>query len=106
MPNINQIPLLTTATSNTYFVVTDNQITKRYNFSSLPSSLKGYCGSFGYTGSTGNTGAMGATGYSGSGGGVWPIVASWNSPTVSVPQVLYINGSSVTTFLMPVLSSY
>lgn len=73
MPKVAQLPVITTATDQTYFIVVDNKLTKRLNFESLPTSFKGYTGSIGVgvpgnVGYTGSRGTQGFTGYTGSKG--------------------------------------
>jgi len=79
MTKITQTPVLTTATDNqTYLLVIDNGITKRFNykafgeqFSTISKGDIGYMGSRGnqgYSGSIGYQGAQGNTGYMGSRG--------------------------------------
>jgi hypothetical protein len=39
MPQINQLPVITTATINTYFVVSDNGLARRLNFAAVAGQL-------------------------------------------------------------------
>ena len=73
MPKVAQLPVITTATDQTYFIVVDNKLTKRLNFDSLPTSFRGYTGSIGIgvpgnVGYTGSRGVQGFTGFVGSKG--------------------------------------
>jgi hypothetical protein len=74
MPNINTIPVLTTATSSTFFVVTDGGLSKRINYSLIansgPQGNQGRQGSPGAQGTAGNgaQGVQGDIGYTGSRG--------------------------------------
>jgi hypothetical protein len=66
MPKVNQLPVLNTATTQTYFVVTDHLISKRLNYKSLTDVIGNIStGSTGYTGSSGPVGFVGSRGYPG-----------------------------------------
>ena len=68
MPNINTIPVLTTATSSTFFLVTDGGLSKRVNYSLIsspgPQGRQGSQGAQGAQGTAGN-GAQGSQGRQG-----------------------------------------
>lgn len=68
MPNINTIPVLTTATSSTFFLVADGGLSKRINYSLIsspgPQGRQGSQGFQGYQGTAGN-GAQGNQGSQG-----------------------------------------
>jgi len=72
MPNVTQLPIINTATSQTFFMVVDNRLTKRLNFQSLPSSFVGYVGSRGAVGPIGPLGNTGPSGPQGITGSVGP----------------------------------
>lgn len=73
MPQINQLPVINSATNLTYFIVTDNQITRRLSYGNLVDSLvesdlkgpTGPMGPYGPEGPTGPTGPVGPVGLSG-----------------------------------------
>lgn len=47
MPKITQLPILNTATTQTYFLAVDNSIAKRLNYNSFATTARGYTGSSG-----------------------------------------------------------
>lgn len=80
MAKVTQLPFITSATANTYFVVTDNNLTRRVEYdvvkgnlkdeleqliSAGPTGPKGETGQIGPTGPTGPSGDKGPTGPSG-----------------------------------------
>jgi hypothetical protein len=73
MPNINTIPVITTATSSTFFVVTDSGLSKRINYSVLSDQMgitgpQGFQGVQGLQGNTGTQGTQGVQGVQGPSG--------------------------------------
>jgi hypothetical protein len=88
MPNINTIPVLTTATSSTFFVVTDGGLSKRINYSLIsnpgPQGSQGRQGSQGFQGTAGN-GTQGSQGRQGSQGdrGIAPAFTNVPVPASS-----------------------
>lgn len=79
MTQLLQLPVVTTVTDNTYFIVVDELNTKRVSYQSLtkelgnaslngptgPTGPAGSIGNVGPTGPTGPAGARGTSGYSG-----------------------------------------
>jgi hypothetical protein len=92
MPQITQLPVLSTLTNDTYFIVVDNQLAKRAKFSLFPDAFKGSPGATGYTGSAAR-GFTGSKGIDGIGGGVFPIVAQYNGAATMDTNLLF--GSTV-----------
>ncbi len=89
MPKITHVQFITTATTATGFVVTDNDIVRRVSYDNLKSKIveelnvfleAGPTGPTGTIGPTGPVGATGATGPSGSG-----PTGPTGSPGVSIP---------------------
>ncbi len=76
MTQVLQLPVATTVTDNTYFIIIDELNTKRVSYSSLTQELgnsnlvgpSGPMGPFGPTGDTGPTGPTGPTGARGTSG--------------------------------------
>jgi hypothetical protein len=67
MPNITLLPTVTSATNATTFVVVDNRLTKRINYSTLKSQLAIDLLTLGFKGDPGTPGTPGTTGTNGVG---------------------------------------
>lgn len=63
MPNVAQTPILSSATTQTYFLTVDNGITKRFNYNSFANTAVGYTGSSGTKTRTSITTATGILSY-------------------------------------------
>jgi hypothetical protein len=83
MPKVTQIPFITTATSNTGIVITDNNVVRRIPYQALKSEIIVAlpAGPTGTQGATGPTGTRGATGPTGAQGATGPTGTSVIGPT-------------------------
>ena len=59
MPNITLLPTITSVTNATTFVIVDNRLTKRVNYSSFLNQISTDLLAVGFRGNTGNTGTNG-----------------------------------------------
>ena len=59
MPNITLLPTITSVTNATTFVIVDNRLTKRVNYSSFLNQISTDLTNVGFRGNTGNTGSNG-----------------------------------------------
>jgi len=86
MPNITQLPILTTATTTTYFIVVDKNITNRFSYTSLARQINLSIPS-GYSESVGSQGNQGAQGYQGQ--SFQTNVPTSSSSVGSIGQIAY-----------------
>lgn len=75
MPNVAQLTLISTATTNTSFIVVDNQLTRRISYNTFKNQILSAVAGMGYVGTTGPTGPSGPLGPSGPAGITGPTGA-------------------------------